>query len=813
MRLLYFIFALQLFLSCSNSKNKTKHLIDFVPEHSALVVKCERTETLLHNIKTNPFVNAIAKDGALDHFKNSIIPLEVLNLNSETLLCFSNANDSLSYTLIGKYSSSLFSKDSLQNFSKETLRYNNKALTKYTLNRHAIYSTVIDSVFILSSSPKTIHEALNKTNPNTILKQLYSTLNSKAKNALIWNTNYNLPPTLLDSIGLNTKQLTNYLALDTNIAPDIITINGIAKTTDSLPKTLDFFKDTVAQENTIQHIAPSNCDGYMSVTFDSFKTFNANVAAQQNTIIDSIRLKSKALFNEIHEVGIIYKDNTPTVVLNSNDIIATNDNLLDEKNKIVTYRDIDIFNFSKTTLLAQTFSPFIKAKNLAKYCILDDYLVFATTIAALQDIIVNYQNETVFGKRDAFKTLRESLSDESSIMLVGTPQFLQDVAFTPANLESKSLKDTYSLLGLQFIYDANFAHVNGAIIQAKTKKHSIAKTKIICNALLEAPAIQHPQFVTNHISKEKDIVVQDANNTLYLISNTGKILWKKPLSGPIIGAIKQIDMYKNGRLQLAFNTSRKLYVLDRKGRDVAPFPKTFKADITQPLAVFDYDKNKNYRLLVTQGKSLFMYDARGNTVKGFTFKKAKQHIEAQPKHFRIDTKDYIVFKTKRQLYILDRTGKIRVTPKTKHNFAKTPVFIYQNKFATTTNKGEFLTVDTNGNTALVNLLLPKTHNLVCSNKTRVTFHENKLNIKGRTIDLDYSRYSTPNLFYINNKIYIAITDLDAKKIRLFDSQGKMIPNFPIFGNSAVDLANCNADPNLELVTISDPNTVTLYKIN
>ena len=34
-----------------------------------------------------------------------------------------------------------------------------------------------------------------------------------------------------------------------------------------------------------------------------------------------------------------------------------------------------------------------------------------------------------------------------------------------------------------------------------------------------------PQFVKNHITKQKEIVVQDINNNLYLISNKGKIIW------------------------------------------------------------------------------------------------------------------------------------------------------------------------------------------------------------------------------------------------------------------------------------------------
>ena len=116
-------------------------------------------------------------------------------------------------------------------------------------------------------------------------------------------------------------------------------------------------------------------------------------------------------------------------------------------------------------------------------------------------------------------------------------------------------------------------------------------------------------------------------------------LWKKKIKQPVLGQISQIDIYKNGRLQLIFNTRNKIYVLDRNGNNVKQFPKTFNDPITQPLSVFDYDNNKNYRLLVTQGSELLMYDKNGKKVNGFKYKKSNNSITSKPKHFRILNKE------------------------------------------------------------------------------------------------------------------------------------------------------------------------------
>ena len=57
-----------------------------------------------------------------------------------------------------------------------------------------------------------------------------------------------------------------------------------------------------------------------------------------------------------------------------------------------------------------------------------------------------------------------------------------------------------------------------------------------------------------------------------------------------------------------------------------------------------------------------------------------------------------------------------------------------------------------------------------------------------------------------------ITDLQAKKVWLFDSQAKVFPKIPVFGNSAIDLANADKDSAIEFVTKSDSNSIILYQM-
>ncbi|PIA78381.1 ribonuclease HII [Gaetbulibacter sp. 4G1] len=806
----FFCLALLLItLSCSNNKKNRTKLIHFIPNETSVIIKTSNIESLKSDIQNSDFIQKLAKANTFNHIESKLESLSLLFPKDEMLICFSNGeNDSLQYSIITKYHKNLFKRDSLSNYIEETITYKNKSIIKSKLNNNTFYSTVIDSMFFASSSKKIVDDAFLNSDTTIELEKIYNTISKdKSLSIIIESENKFIKSFFIeDSISFNN--FSNYLAIDTDISQDEILINGITKAKDSSKSLINIFKNNIPQENQIQNITPSNSDGFMSFTFSDYNLFKTNLKKFNRK--DSI--VSSALFDNITEVGVIYEDEKHAVILNSIDVIATKDALLSELSTIDSYRQIDIFNFSEPDLFSNTFFPLITSNNATKYCVLDNFFVFADNLEMLQNIIANYQNKTTLSEQSYFKDIKENLSDESSLLTIVNPSILKTILNKNLQDNSNYNLNKYNASALQFIYDTNFAHVNGIIKKAKTRGYQNSISEVF-NIKLDADLLNQPQFVTNHITKQKEIVVQDVNNRLYLISNKGKVLWKKQLQGAVIGNIEQIDIYKNGRLQLAFATPNRVYVIDRNGKDVAPFPAKFNDKITQPLSVFDYDKKKNYRLLITQGKNVLMYDVKAKIVNGFTFKSANKNILTQPNHFRMSGKDYLTFKTEDKLYILDRTGKNRVIPKTSNRFSNQSVYLYKNKFTTTTQNGNLVTIDTRGNTSIQNLRLSNDHHLQTTSKTLVTLTDNKLGIKNRTIELDFGNYTHPKIFYLNDKIYVSVTDLQSQKIYLYDSQAKPIVNFPVYGNSLIDLDNVDKDRNLEFVTKGDSNSIILYQMN
>ena len=672
MRFLRFSLLFLFIFSCSKKDINHSTLFYFIPENTSIILKTSNIESLKSSIDNNDFLEILSNTSTYKNLNKKLKYLSLLKPKGQVLICFSKDHlDSLQYSAITKYSNNIFVRDSLKNYKEETLTYSNKSIIKSVFNNETFYSAIIDSTFFTSSSREIVEKAFKYNNSNSDLEKIYQTTDdTKMASIIIKNDENSFIKSILPYNILPLEKLTTYLAIDADISQDNIILNGISQANDSVQSFINVFKNTTPQENQIQKITPSSSDGFLSFTFNNYKDFRANLI--KYTQVDTLKT-STTLFDNIIEAGIIYDSENNAVVLNSLDGISTEDALISEQTIIENFRQVDIFNFSQPDLFKNVFSPLISFNKATKYCILDNFFVFADDLELVKNIISNYQNKTTISEETYFNDVMEQLSDASSLLVISNPTLLNNILNQNTFEDTSVSIEKYKTSEIQFVYDHDFAHVNGIIKKTKAKalQNSISEE---LNIKLDADLLNNPQLVINHLNKQKEIVVQDVKNKLYLISNTGKILWKKQLDGPVLGQIDQIDIYKNGRLQLAFTTPHKLYIIDRNGNDVSPFPGNFNDAITQPLSVFDYEKTKNYRLLITQGKNILMYDTGLKTVDGFNFKSANNTIISQPQHFRIGTKDYIAFKTQNKLYFLDRTGNTRINPKTTSTFSNEAIF-------------------------------------------------------------------------------------------------------------------------------------------
>lgn len=802
-------FLFVLFYQCNNKESKSSSPISLIPEDTQILIKINTAESLEHSIKNNTLLNALSAYPNIEHFNNLLEPFHHINKDNNLIALSKDAKNNLEFCLIIPTINKQTVLDSLPEIKLDTAFSNKNGINKLIYNDSTFYSTVINSTLFISNRIELTEDALNgRSGFNEELEGIYDTSdNQKMASVFINHTKEPTKPLIFEDSILNQQKFSSYTMIDTDVSQNAILINGITKATDSSKSLINIFKNTIPQENRIATILPSDIDYFKSFTVDDYSVFRQNMITHQYQ--DSIS-DTTDKFQNIVEFGQATQSDKKAVLLRSIDPTTTFEAFYSSMSIIDDYRTVAIYEIDDNSSQLQAFSPFINDLNI-KYCItIDDFLIFANDLSFLHHIISSYQNNAVLDKTDAYTNLKSNLSDEASLLIYRNAVKLNNILNANFTDDIKLNISEFRSSAIQYIYETDFAHINGVFKTNKSKKTYNTVTEEL-NIALDANIIKAPQLVKNHTNSQSDIVVQDINNNLYLISNKGKVFWKKQLDGEILGDIKQIDTYKNGRLQLVFNTSKRLYVLDRNGNDVKPFPLKFNDAITQPVSVFDYDNRKNYRLMITQGKSVLMYDKNGKIVTGFTFKEASNDISSQPKHFRIGRKDFIAFTHGNKIEILNRVGKTRVQVKENISFSNNDVYLYNNRFTTSSTNGELLEINQSGKVDHKNLNVNSEHKIATTSKTLVVLNDNKLTIKSKTIDLDYGEYTAPKIFYINDKIYVTVTDLQSKKGYLFDSQAKPIANFPVYANSELELGNIDKDNALEVITKGDNDAIIVYK--
>lgn len=166
----------------------------------------------------------------------------------------------------------------------------------------------------------------------------------------------------------------------------------------------------------------------------------------------------------------------------------------------------------------------------------------------------------------------------------------------------------------------------------------------------------------NHKSNENELVVQDAKNNLYLINATGNSLWKKEINEAVASDVYTIDAFRNGKLQLLFNTANYLHLIDRNGNYVPGFPVKLPARATNALAVFDYENTKEYRLLIAcADKTIYNYNSNGTKNEKFAPIKMQNETSLPVQYVKVGASDYLVAcDAGGKIYVYSRRGAGRI---------------------------------------------------------------------------------------------------------------------------------------------------------
>lgn len=785
-------------------------MLSHVPDHASVIVKINNLSTFQSELKNNHFLNDLKNTETSQRISQSFKILNEIQADTTCLIALFE-KDTTNFLFVG-YAGPNWLKLS------DTTKFNtsfSEGVQNIEIDGMKLYARVVDGKRVASSSRELLDDATDggrKRNTDDPLNQLYRTSSPQKSASIYINTEESssiIPGFLHQDSDKPEFVFSDWITFDLNSGQQYLYLNGLGRSRDTTQNILGLFEGTRALPAATPDLAPTNSDALLIYTFDDYERFAQN---QQQYLDTPYSINTP--FKTVEEIGLIYRNGLKAIVLStyaSEEIESYLNSISTERND---YQGNDIISISQSQFLNEAFNPLIKGFKASYYCVMDDKYIFSESTPILESIITNRNGGNNYRNSASYEIASENLTNRSNILLLANSNGMKDAGgqFYPESLikDIEKSPNTNYIYSSQIASDQNFFHTHLSVNKLVSRdKSGTASPHFTIE--LDNEISSDPQFVMNHRTGKKEIVVQDAENNLYLISTEGKVLWKKELEGPVQGKITQVDIYKNGRLQLAFTTDNQFMILDRNGKEVPPFTKSFPGGNLNPLAVFDYEKNKDYRFVVTQGSKVFMYNSKARIVSGFKYTEAKSDILGPPKHIRIGQRDYLVFKlVDGTLKILSRVGSERITVNESIQFSDNEVYLYRNKFILTDKSGTLFSIDTNGKVSKSDLNLNEDHRIDATSKTLATLNENTITVKGRNRNLDLGVYLKPEIFYVYDKIYVSTTDIQNARVYLFDSSNRPIPGFPVYGNSIVDLADMDKDGKLELVTKDKENSLIVY---
>lgn len=328
-------------------------------------------------------------------------------------------------------------------------------------------------------------------------------------------------------------------------------------------------------------------------------------------------------------------------------------------------RQIPIDNFPGM-LLGNPFGGFADCF----YTFTGNYVVFGNNIQTLRNLITDIDNENVWAKSTKHQNFLKELSPKSHVtMVVNTSRawsLLQDNTgeqWGKMLLNQPEPLQNIAWIGAQYTVTETKC-LTSIILQQQTEKSSSENNEAIAikyDTYFQFSPNTTPKVIRNPENKALESMIIDSLHQIFLLNKEGNITFKQPIGQKIISDIIPLQLAGNKEQQFAFVTDKALYVLDRTGAIIPSFPVRLPdSSRIANLAIFDYEKNNNYRFLLANTDGLlFMFDENGKILEGWNPRKLPSKLATNPIHLTVNEKDCIVALTANgKLYMLTRKGEL-----------------------------------------------------------------------------------------------------------------------------------------------------------
>jgi len=739
-------------------------------------------------------------------------------------------------------------------------------------NFNPLFFTYTQGLLIASFKPDLVEDGIRILhNKNSIMTNVqFSRVEKTTGNFSYWNLFVNYQENnSMNFLGFNPVvikemniQWSGWTALDATLHPDLLLLNGFSYASGS--SFLSLFVKQKPQDIDVINIMPEDAILFFHFGVSNYAEYTNSKQAYLNIIgkEEAYKAKLENFRNTYHvdlqeelnkwvgnEFGIMYVSEKSVTVANAK---VAYFRLSDKKRALALFSNLsgadlenmdgeNIHQIPITGFLDDIETEIFSGLHEPYFTIIDKYILFSVEKSILEHIRNQYIKGNTLKKSEFYAAFSRHLSDQSNVFIYakikeGLPvyrEFMNEQSMEFLS-ENSDMTEKFENIGIQFKDGKKDIFYQHTALAYNPEQSS--KGKILWELALDTAVAMKPQIVFNHYTNAREIFVQDVSNRIYLIDNKGNIIWDKLLKEPIKSDVYQIDALKNNKLQILFSGESSIYLIDRKGNDVDNFPIQLPAVTTNGISVIDYEKNREYRIMIgVRGGEILNYDRFGKSVKGWKFK-TNEEIVSPIRYFLLGEKDYVVtVGSEGTPYILNRRGEKRLSfnetlPNMENERSKKYSLelsneISQCKFIGTDASGNFVKVKFNGEKEVVNLdLFSENHKYLYEDLNNdgksdyIVLDSNRLMAYDHTkekmfeVNLTVEEPSELKMYHFESGYgRIGFTDLKEHNIYLYRDAGSLNDGFPLKGSGDFTITDLNKDDRYNLI-VGFENTLVVYNL-
>lgn len=853
LRLLILSFTL-IFASCTDDDVNSSDALNALPIRSSLVFKVNDAEALISDWNRSAIVDELDTLAFIDDFKSWISYLPP-SLSQKVIWGAVNTSGANTYDVLiaTELKDKLVLPDTLEWTAQE---YANTVIYTASIEELSWNICSYRQVLMLSKSKRLIEGAIRQLDTEHTLEadadfmKALRTANSKDDlNVMI---NYSEVEGWLKSVFPNAPlnfigNMGTWAAYDLASEVDQVMLNGVHLNPDSANSWLSCFDGIRPGDFDASEILPTNTAQAVMINVGSFAEYHRKYLEYLRKS-DRLRLFTPQIeqldfdMQEVllswggEEFGLISLETSMDAVAQPRiayikardaELAAESLKAQDHPDFIENHRGFIIHQSRVKNLLLLGYGRIFKDMVSPYYAIHGDYVVFGNNLLTLKGYLNDLLDGRTLTGQASFSDAIDEIPGTGHVRVIhknpGALGLLRRLVDTEDTDIIDDHFDEMSKIAWTFVQyrvddDASYSQ-----FFVKHQEEYTPEAKQLWALNLQGEVVGTPQFVVNHYTQKNELLVQDQSNTLYLVDSGGEILWQKQLDGPILGNVTQVDLFRNDKLQLALNTEKFLYIIDRNGNDVAPFPVALPKSSTAPMAVFDYDRARNYRFIIPCGGDLLNYSKEGKQVEGWNFETTESPILRQPQHFTVGTRDFIVVREENGLvHLVNRRGETRIPVEDRlpdtHNdlYLSIGSSTEDTRIITLGEDGELLSLYMNGTVESndINLASDPGEFLFADGRYIISqngrfYVKDDLHPFERDLDAELSK---PFFFIKNEAPIYGVVAKNLDQVWLFGATGEPLPGLPLYGSSDFTVGEFGQRGVLNLVVGTSDGHLLNYKL-